>query len=86
MDENSSDRYPQIAPLVEYYMGTPVLSFKKILDLVHDYKWLKNRSEHEFYSIILSANQENTKELMKLFSGSKDVSVLTSPSLIIDFE
>ncbi len=86
LDENSPDRYPQIAPLVEYYVGTPVLSFKRIPDLIHDYKWLKNRSEYEFYSIILSANQENTKELMKLFGGSKDVSVLTGPSLIIDFE
>ncbi len=72
LDDNNMEpyRYPQISPVVEYYIGMPVLSFKNADDLVYDYKWLKNRSEFPFIAIILVNDQKEKAAIERLIGGN----------------
>lgn len=83
LDDDSTEfsRYPQISPVVEYYIGMPVLSFKNISDLVYDFKWLKNRSEFPFRAIILVNDQKEKEEIERLLGGDGQIFILIYPGL-----
>jgi len=52
------DPYPEVNTEDEYYVGSPILGFVRISDLVRDLEYLKKRSEFPFSAIILSDHKE----------------------------
>lgn len=58
-----NDPYPQIRPEDEYYVGSPILGFARISDLIRDLGYLKKRSEFPFSAIILSDQKEALEKI-----------------------
>ncbi len=82
MDNTEPYRYSQIAAVTEYYIDMPVLSFKNTSDLIDDFKWLKNRSEFPFYSIILVNSSEEAETIKKgIGPANENYKILISPGI-----
>lgn len=79
IDEIHPYRYPQLYPIVEYYIGMPVLSFKNISDLIRDFEWLRNRSGFAFHPIIVVNNEKEAEEIKELIGQSDEFSILIQP-------
>lgn len=78
IDEDSPYYYPQIHPIVEYYMDMPVLSFNDVDRLVYDYKLLKNKSELPFHSIFVVGDDEQKNKIKKLVNDDEVVVLVRS--------
>ncbi len=80
IDEDTPYDYPQIHPIVEYYIGMPVLSFSKIDKLVDDYKLLKSKSDIAFYSFFVVGNEEQKNKIKRLVNND-EVLILVRPDI-----
>lgn len=58
-----NDPYPQVNPIDEYYVGSPILGFARTSDLIRDLSYLKRRSEFPFSVIILSDQKDMLQKL-----------------------
>ncbi|MEK7142020.1 MAG: hypothetical protein AAB818_00355 [Patescibacteria group bacterium] len=81
MSSLSEYSYPQAEAVFEYYVGSPILSFKNTGDLVNDLEWLKNRSETDFLPIIVLENLEQAKYFASL--SDKKAILITQNSEIV---
>ncbi len=81
LDSAAESFYPQTAPVFEYYVSMPMLSFQNIDDMVRDYKWLKNRSEFPFYSIIVVDKNKYAETIKEKLGNDPMVSVLINPDI-----
>lgn len=81
MNSSSEHRYPQPEPVFEYYVGSLVLSFKNLEDLVNDLEWLKNRSETDFLPVVVLENLEQAKDFANL-SDKKTVLIIQNGEIV----
>ena len=68
--------YPQPTPVEEYYTGRTVLNFRKIEDLKRDLKWLRERTEEPFDSIIVSAEKDGLRDVARSLHLAGDLYAL----------
>ncbi len=62
VDRREGD-YPQPNPMTEYYTESTVLHFKKEVDLVRDWLWLKRRSEEPFDSLLVTEDVDTLESI-----------------------
>ncbi|MFC1756623.1 hypothetical protein ACFLZC_00475 [Patescibacteria group bacterium] len=84
LDGTIPTRHHHASLVLEYYMNMPIMSFKYSFDLVRDYKWLKDRSEYPFYSVVLTTTEEEFNEANSLFDGEDQISIIYRPDLNFD--
>ena len=79
---SGSDRYPMAASEDEYYIGSPILGFTSLNDLVRDLQYLKNRSKFPF-NIVIITDQAATMDKI-VVRLRKNVSQKVPSPIIID--
>lgn len=73
---NRDSAYPQPDPVEEYYTGRTVLSFTNLEDLKRDLKWLRDRAEEPFDSIIVSKDKESLRDISRSLELPGDVYIV----------
>lgn len=79
-----SDRYPMAASEDEYYIISPILGFTNTNDLIHDFQYLKKRSEFPFSAIIITDLKTTMAEIQKNLKIPKTVQKINNRFILIE--
>lgn len=79
-----SDRYPMAASEDEYYISSPILGFTNTNDLIHDFQYLKKRSEFPFSAIIITDLKTTMAEIQKNLKIPKTVQKINNRFILIE--
>lgn len=75
--------YPQPNPMEEYYTGRTVLNFRKIEDLKRDLKWLRERTDEPFDSIIVSTEKDSLRDVARSLRLAGDLYALPGRYVLV---
>jgi len=81
--EIPADRYSMAKPQDEYYIGSPILVFNNIMDLIRDFNYLKKRSEFPFSAIIITDQNETIQEIRQKLKAKNPIFKISNYFILI---